>query len=139
MADPVVLFDVDGTLVDTNYLHTVSWRRAFLDAGADVPAWRIHRMIGASSSVLIDELLGDGVDDNGTDVDPSKIKDTWRSHYESLVPEIKAFPGAADLLRAVAAEGGKVVLATSSPGDLVEHNIDALGIDRDLLAAVTTA
>jgi beta-phosphoglucomutase-like phosphatase (HAD superfamily) len=38
-----VLFDVDGTLVDSNYLHTMAWRRAFVEVGVDVETWRIHR------------------------------------------------------------------------------------------------
>lgn len=129
MSAPVVLFDVDGTLTDTNYLHTLAWRRAFLDHGHDVGSWRIHRLIGASSTTLISECIGHPDDD---------VKAAWRSHFESLVPEVRAFPGATDLVRLVQERGGRAVFATSSPSDLVEHHLRALGLEADDLAAVTT-
>lgn len=124
-----VLFDIDGTLTDTNYLHTLAWRRAFLDAGLDVASSRIHRMIGAAGGVLLRELAGEERDD---------IQAGWRRHFAALKPEIRAFPGAADLLRAVAARGPKVVLATSSEEDDVQDLRAALGAD-DVVDAVTTA
>jgi beta-phosphoglucomutase-like phosphatase (HAD superfamily) len=124
-----VLFDIDGTLTDTNYLHTLAWRRAFLDAGLDVPSSRIHRMIGAAGEVLLRELAGEERED---------IKDGWRRHFAELKPEIRALPGAADLLGAVAARGPKVVLATSSEEDDVDDLRAALGADA-VVDAVTTA
>lgn len=124
-----VLFDIDGTLTDTNYLHTLAWRRAFLDVGLDVPSSRIHRMIGAAGGVLLRELAGEERED---------VKEGWRCHFAELKPEIRALPGAADLLRAVAARGPKIVLATSSEEDDVRALRDAVGAD-DVVDAVTTA
>lgn len=126
---PVVLFDVDGTLTDTNYLHTLAWRRAFLDHGHDVASWRIHRLIGASGSKLVADCIGTADED---------VKDAWRSHFDRLVPEVKAFPGARDLVRAVQDRGGKAVLATSSPQDLVEHHLRALDLEASDLGGITT-
>lgn len=126
---PVVLFDVDGTLTDTNYLHTLAWRRAFVEHGHEVGAWRIHALIGASGSKLMSDLIGAPDDD---------VKAAWRSHFDSMVDEIRAFPGAADLLAAVRDRGGRPVLATSSPGDLLEHHFAALGMTEDDVAGVTT-
>ena len=51
------LFDVDGTLVDSNYLHAVTWWQAFTQAGHDVPMAAIHRAIGMGSDQLLDALL----------------------------------------------------------------------------------
>jgi len=129
MPDPVVLFDIDGTLTDTNYLHTLAWRRAFLAHGHDVPSSRIHRLIGASSTRLIEDCIGRADDD---------VKETWRERFDELVPEIAAFPGAAELVRAVQAGGARAVLATSSPGDLTEHHLRALGLSEDDLDGMTT-
>ena len=55
---PAILFDVDGTLVDTNYLHTVAWWRAFQDIGEEVPMSRIHPLIGMGSDQLVERLIG---------------------------------------------------------------------------------
>jgi HAD superfamily hydrolase (TIGR01549 family) len=124
-----VLFDIDGTLVDTNYLHSVAWRRAFVDCGIDMPTARVHRMIGAGGPVLLRELVGEERED---------VKDRWREHFDRLKPEIRAFPGAADLLRAVASRGAKVVLASSSEEKDVEALLEAIGAD-DALSGVTSS
>lgn len=129
MVDPVVLFDIDGTLTDTSYLHTLAWRRAFLAHGHDVASSRIHRLIGASSTRLMEECIGEADD---------AVKDAWSERFDELVPEIRAFPGARELIDAVQAGGGRAVLATSSPGDLVEHHLRALGLREDDLAGITT-
>jgi HAD superfamily hydrolase (TIGR01509 family) len=126
---PVVLFDVDGTLTDTNYLHTLAWRRAFLDNGHDVASWRIHRLIGASGTRLMEDCIGRADDD---------VKSGWRTHFEQLAPEVQAFPGARALVELVQDRGGKAVLATSSPKDLVEHHLQALGLDEADVGGITT-
>ena len=53
---PAVLFDVDGTLVDSNYLHVYAWQRAFDDEGISVAAWQLHRCIGMDGSKLVRTL-----------------------------------------------------------------------------------
>ena len=126
---PVVLFDVDGTLTDTNYLHTLAWRRAFLDNGHDVASWRIHRLIGASGTKLMEDCIGRADED---------VKSAWRAHFEELVPEVRPFPGARDLIRTVQDRGGRAVLATSSPEDLVEHHLRALDLEASDVGGITT-
>jgi HAD superfamily hydrolase (TIGR01509 family) len=131
MARPcAVLFDIDGTLTDTNYLHVRAWRRALVACGfADVATASIHRMIGAGSGVLLRELVGSERDD---------VKDGWRREFDVLKDEIRAFAGAPALLRAVHDAGLKVVLATSSEPDDVEALVAAIGAD-DAIDAITSA
>lgn len=125
-----VLFDIDGTLTDTNYLHVRAWRQAFVDAGLDgVASWRVHRMIGAGSDVLMTSLIGEERDD---------VKDGWRRHFDVLKSEIRPFPQAAELLRAVADRGVTVVLATSSEPDDVDNLVDAIGAGS-AVSAITSA
>lgn len=126
---PVVLFDIDGTLTDTNYLHTLAWRRGFLDHGHDVASWKIHRLIGASGTKLMQDCIGHADDD---------VKSAWRAHFDELAPEVRAFPGAADLVAAVQERGGKAVFATSSPEDLIEHHLRALGLEASDVDGMTT-
>ena len=126
---PTVLFDIDGTLVDTNYLHAVAWRRAFLETGHDVPTAWVHHRVGMGSSQLLEELIGG---------DDETVKDAWRRHFDDLKGEVRAFPGAADLLRAVAAAGAQVVLASSTEEQDLEVLLQAIDAD-DVLAAVTTS
>jgi HAD superfamily hydrolase (TIGR01509 family) len=107
-----VLFDVDGTLVDSNYLHVHAWYRAFRDAGVEVEAWRIHRCIGMDGSTLLTSLAGDADEDTR-----SRLKDLHSRYYKETVPLLRRLPGAAELLKTVDAHGLQVVLATSAPDD----------------------
>ena len=124
-----VLFDIDGTLCDTNYLHVLAWRRAFLDAGLDVAAADIHRRIGMGSGQLMADLVGEAHDD---------VKRGWRHHFDELKPEIRAFPRASELLVTLAGRGTTVVLASSSEQDDVEALVEAIDAG-DAVAQVISA
>jgi HAD superfamily hydrolase (TIGR01509 family) len=120
---PGVLFDVDGTLVDTNYLHTLAWSRALVDAGEWAPMHAIHRLVGMGGDQLVPELLGH----------PSPEADEARAdRYAELLPGARPFPGAAALVRAVHEAGVAAVLATSSPGDELDRVLVLLDMDESL-------
>jgi HAD superfamily hydrolase (TIGR01509 family) len=128
-----VLFDVDGTLVDSNYLHVDSWTRAFEEVGAPVSAWRVHRAIGLDSSRLLDELLGDRADELG-----DAAKDAQSRLYRELWPRLRRFDGARELLESLHGDGIRVVLATSAPEDELEQLRAVLDCD-DVIHAATNA
>jgi HAD superfamily hydrolase (TIGR01509 family) len=105
-----VLFDVDGTLVDTTYLHAVSWWEALRQHDADVPMAEIHRAIGMGSDKLLDHLLGRDRDRSDDELMSTAHDVLYGAWWERLRP----LPGAAELLRAVAKRGLAVVLASSA-------------------------
>jgi len=105
-----VLFDVDGTLVDTNYLHAVTWLEALRQAGYTVPAARIHRGVGMGTDKLLDHLLGTDRDRSGDDA----LSGAHLALYATYWQRLRALPGAGDLLRACAARRLRVVLASSA-------------------------
>jgi beta-phosphoglucomutase-like phosphatase (HAD superfamily) len=55
-----VIFDIDGTLVDTKYQHTLAWHRAFRQHGVVMPIWQIHRAIGIGNDRVVEMLAGGG-------------------------------------------------------------------------------
>ncbi|MFI6046768.1 HAD family hydrolase [Nocardia sp. NPDC051321] len=113
MPDPAaVLFDIDGTLVDSNYLHARAWHRAFRDAGATVPTWRIHRSIGMDGDTLIETLAGDLAE-----AAADRADDLHSRYYLDSADELTLLPGAREVLAALHARGLRVVLATSAPED----------------------
>ncbi|RKN35343.1 HAD family hydrolase [Micromonospora musae] len=129
-----VLFDVDGTLVDTTYLHTVSWWEALRQTDQPVPMATVHRAIGMGSDKLLDHLLGPERD---RDAD-GRLRDAHDTLYAEYWERLTPLPGAADLLRACAERGLRVVLATSA----AEHEVTALrrALDADdVIAAVTSS
>ena len=104
------LFDVDGTLADTNYLHAVTWWEAFTQAGHVVPMADIHRAIGMGSGLMLDKLLPHDRD-KGADAD---IRTAHTALYSTYWSRLQPLPGAADLLRACQRRGLTVVLASSA-------------------------
>ena len=120
-----VLFDVDGTLVDTTYLHTVAWWEAFAQAGHDVPMAWIHRAIGMGSDQLLDVLLP-AERDTSSDAAISAAHGALYSVYWS---RLRPLPGAADLLRACHQHGLRVVLASSA--DPAELDVLMAALDAD--------
>jgi HAD superfamily hydrolase (TIGR01509 family) len=130
MARTGIIFDVDGTLVDSNYLHTVAWSRAMRDAGEHVPMSTIHRYIGMGSDRLVEEMLGHEND---------KASELHSKHFKEFKAEMQAIPGAADLLAEVKRRGAMVVLATSAKEADVEAMVDAIGAPDGCIDHVTHA
>jgi HAD superfamily hydrolase (TIGR01509 family) len=132
-ARPAVLFDVDGTLVDSNYLHVHAWYRAFTEANVEVEAWRIHRSIGMDGSTLLASLAEAADEDTR-----ARLKDRHSRHYQETAPLLRRLPGARELLEAVDKLGLQIVLATSAPEDELSLLREVLASD-DLVSAVTSS
>ncbi|RKT09478.1 HAD superfamily hydrolase (TIGR01509 family)/HAD superfamily hydrolase (TIGR01549 family) [Streptomyces sp. 1114.5] len=128
------LFDVDGTLLDTTYFHALAWWEALRQYDRTVPAARVHRAIGMGADQLFDHLLGRDRDRD----DDEAIAAAHDALYAAYWPVIAPLPGAADLLRACAARGRRIVLASSAS----ERELTALRrvLDADdVIDAATTA
>lgn len=130
---PAVLFDVDGTLVDSNNLHVHAWYRAFNEVGLDVEAWRIHRLIGTDGSTLVASLAEGANDDTR-----SRLKDLHSRYYRETAPLLRRLPGVRKLLEAVDELGLQIVLATSAPEDELSILREVLASD-DLVSAATSS
>ncbi|AUG81694.1 haloacid dehalogenase [Kitasatospora sp. MMS16-BH015] len=125
------LFDVDGTLLDTAYLHTLAWWEALLQYDREVPAARVHRAVGMGADQLLDHLLGEHRDHE----EDEAITAAHDALYASSWPKLRPLPGAAELLRACARRGWRVVLASSASG----RELEVLRAALDAEDAITTA
>ncbi|MGW5748454.1 HAD family hydrolase [Amycolatopsis sp. NPDC003861] len=128
-----VLFDVDGTLVDSNYLHVHAWRRAFHELDRDVDSWRVHRAIGKGSGKLLNTLLGE--EDAGRVGD--RAKELHSRFYLETADLLRPFDRAPDLVRELAGRGVRVVLATSAGPDELEVLRKVLDVD-DVVAGIVS-
>lgn len=126
---PGVLFDVDGTLADTNYLHALAWSRAFRDAGEWAPMNAIHRLVGMGGDQLVRQLLGH---------DSPEASKARPLHYRELMGDARVFPGARDLLYELHSQEVAVVLATSAPTDELEVLLALLDAS-EAIDAITAA
>ncbi|MBY4130670.1 HAD family hydrolase [Rhodococcus fascians] len=127
-----VLFDIDGTLVDSNYVHVDAWSRAFRDAGHEVPSWRIHRTIGMDGSKLREALVG-----SADSPLAQKAKDLHAEYYAAASETLEILPGARELLAELSTRDFTVVLATSAPENELSTLRDLLEVE-DSVAVVTS-
>jgi len=129
-----VLFDVDGTLVDTNYLHAVCWAEALRQNGHAVQTAVVHRSIGMATDELLTHLLGDDRDRSQDDSLADAHLTLYRQHWGRLT----TLPGATDLLRRCADVGLQVVLASSASDEELAMLRRVIGAD-DAITAATSA
>lgn len=128
-----VLFDVDGTLVDTNRLHAVAWREAFRHFGHDVPLEAIRTQIGKGGDNLIPTLLPDLPDARREEIDAWRGDLFKRDYLPSAVP----FPGVRALFERLMEDEIRIVLASSSSKAEVAFHLDLIAAE-DLVAAFTS-
>ena len=133
MIDTIV-FDVDGTLVDTNYQHAVSWYRAFRRYDITPALWRIHRAIGMGGDQLVEAVAGAEAEDKYGD----DLRSAWTEEFDKFLPEVQPFEGAQPLLEEVRERGLRLVLASSGESKHVDHYLDLLD-GRRLAEAWTTS
>lgn len=134
-----LLLDVDGTLVDSMYVHIWTWVRALMEAGAPVPFVEVHRRVGKDGSTIVAELLDlAGVDDDDERSRmASRAEDLHGEYYAAQADTLRLLPGARDLVRGAKEQGWVTVLATSAPPSEFAQARELLDVD-DCVDAVTT-
>jgi HAD superfamily hydrolase (TIGR01509 family) len=128
------ILDIDGTLVDTNYQHTISWARAFGRHGIVVPLRRIHRHIGMGGDQVVEALCGEEIEKRLGD----EIRDAEGELYMELIGEVRPMEGARELILALRARGHQVVLASSAKDEEVDRYLDMLDA-REIADGWTTS
>jgi HAD superfamily hydrolase (TIGR01549 family) len=131
---PILVVDVDGTLVDSNYQHTLAWYRAFRRLDRVVPLWRIHRHIGMGGDKLVAALTDEHTEARSGD----DLRAAWKEEFAPMLRDIAALPDARELLVDIRDRGVRLVLASSGAPEHVEHYLDLLAA-RDIAQAWTTS
>jgi HAD superfamily hydrolase (TIGR01509 family) len=122
-----LIFDLDGTLVDTVYAHVFAWQRALAEAGLPIEGWRIHRRIGMSGGLFARAVAREvGRELGGDEVEA--IQQRHGELFRGLLPERRPLPGAVGLLRELR-EGGVVHgIATFGRHPDIDASLEALGV-----------
>ena len=130
-----VIFDVDGTLVDSNDAHAQSWVDTFAEAGYDVPFDKVRPLIGMGSDKLLPKTIGKTKDsEEGKKLLESR-GEIFRTRY---LPRLRPFPGSRDLVLRVKRDGLKAIVATSAKDDELKGLLKAAQVD-DLMEEKATA
>lgn len=130
-----VLFDVDGTLVDTTFLHAVCWAEALRQNGQYIPAANLHHAIGMSSDHLLENCVGKDRDTEKDDAIVQAHLTLYKQWWGRLTP----LPGAQDLLRHCHERGLRVVLASSAKDEELGALRSALDADDAIDAATSSS
>src|SRR5215208_1635970 len=128
----VVVLDVDGTLMDTNYLHTEAWARAFEEVGHRVPRAWLHKQIGKGSNLLIREFVED--EETG-----EKIDELHSELYAELQEYGHPLPGAKELISSLRERGYDVWFVTSAKDEELEHHMDELEAEGRISGVVNSS
>jgi len=120
---PIVILDVDGTLVDTNYHHALAWYRAFRRFEVTLPLARLHRHMGMGGDQLVAEVAGNDFEsEHGNDV-----RDAEKEEFGALIGEVAALEHATELMGALGDAGCSLILASSAKEEEIEHYVELLG------------
>ena len=128
----VVVLDVDGTLMDTNYLHVEAWARAFEEVGHRVPRVQLHKQVGKGSNLLIREF----VEDEET---AGKIDELHSRYYGELQEHGHPLPGAKELIPSLAERGYEVWFVTSAKDEELEHHMGELDVEDEISGVVNSS
>src|SRR3984957_2646518 len=134
--EPVFLFDLDGTLVDSVYQHVLAWKAALDAEGIQLSVWRIHRKIGMSGGLFTNQLLRE----TGIEISDERVERLRHAHaaaYRRQARQIRPLPGACELLAWLSEAGIPWAIATSGRMETAAVNLAALGVDPDRVPVVT--
>lgn len=127
---PALLFDLDGTLIDSVYQHVIAWRAALSEVGIDLSVWRIHRRIGMSGGLFVAGLLREtGVRLTAEEVE--RLQDAHAEEYVAQLDTVRALPGATELLNSLTRWEVPWAIATSGSSKTARPALDLLNLPAD--------
>jgi HAD superfamily hydrolase (TIGR01509 family) len=124
---PALIFDLDGTLVDTVYAHVFAWQRALAKCGLSIDGWRIHRRIGMSGG-LFTRAVARELGRELTDQEAAEIQAVHGELFRELLPERRPLPGSRELLAHLRDHDVVHGIATSGRRPEIDASLDALGV-----------
>lgn len=125
-----LIFDLDGTLVDTVYGHVFAWQRALAEIGMPIDGWRIHRRIGMSGG-LFTRAVAREIGRRVSDDEAEAIQRRHGEIFREIMPERRPLPGARALLSALRSSGVVHGIATSGRHPEIDRSLEALGVPED--------
>lgn len=126
---PALLFDLDGTLLDSVYEHVAAWREALGVKGIHVPSVRIHRSVGMSGKLMLRDILGE-MNIKTTDEKLNALEKIRKKYFEKKLSSVQVLPGTRELLKYLSAMRVPWAIATSGDRKTVERMIRPLGIPK---------
>jgi len=130
-----VIFDVDGTLLDSNDAHAISWVEAFAEAGYDVPFDVVRPLIGMGADKLLPKTIGISHDGDEGKKLVARHSEIFEERH---LPRLRPFEGARDLVQRIRSDDLKALVATSARDEQLTELLKAAHVD-DLIEERATA
>lgn len=127
-----LIFDLDGTLVDTVYAHVFSWQRALAESGMNIEGWQIHRKIGMSGG-LFTRAVARELNRELSLQEVEKLQDRHSELFDQLLPERKPLHGAVELLKYLKDEKITFGIATSGRRPDINISLNVLGVGDNVV------
>jgi HAD superfamily hydrolase (TIGR01509 family) len=127
-----LIFDLDGTLVDTVYGHVFAWQRVLAEAGMLIDGWKVHRLIGMSGGLLVKAVAAE----IGHELGDKQVEMLQKRHgtvYKELLPTRRALPGAVELIQYLETHRIAYAIATSGKREDVGPSLAALNIPKHVI------
>jgi HAD superfamily hydrolase (TIGR01509 family) len=124
---PAFIFDLDGTLIDSVYQHVLAWRQALESVGVDLPVWKIHRRIGMSGGLFVAALSRE-LEQPLSAEDTKLVGERHAEYFLPLAPQVRALPGARELLQTLTEREVPWAIATSGHMRSARHGLEMLGV-----------
>lgn len=125
-----LIFDLDGTLIDTVYAHVFAWQRALAEAGLAIDGWRIHRRIGMSGG-LFTRAVAREIGRRLSDEEATTLQRRHGELFRELLPERRPLPGAVQLLQELRGAGVTYGIATSGRRPEIDASLAALQVPAE--------
>ena len=127
-----LIFDLDGTLVDTVYAHVFAWQKALAEAGMPIDGWRIHRRIGMSGGLFTRAVAREVGRAIGPD-EARRLQDRHDALYHELLPQPRPLPGARELLARLGDSKVPHGIATSGRRPAIDPSLQVLGVPPSMV------
>jgi HAD superfamily hydrolase (TIGR01509 family) len=127
-----LIFDLDGTLVDSVYAHVLAWQQSLVEGGLMVDCYRLHRHVGSSGNLIVRFAQRE----TGHDLSAEQAAAVHRRHEEifrQIVPRPRPLPGAVEMFRALRAAKIPHAIATASYRPLIDASLEAVGVSAEVV------
>ena len=131
VARQAFLFDLDGTLIDSVYQHVLAWREALEAGGIHLAVWRIHRQIGMSGGLFVNALARETGHEVSAE-EAERIHDVHGEAFKRYSAQVRALPGAQQLLAYLTKAGVPWAIATSGRFESARLSLHLLGVDENV-------
>jgi HAD superfamily hydrolase (TIGR01549 family) len=129
---PAVLFDLDGTLIDSVYEHITAWSNALRSCGIVLPNWKIHRRIGMNGKTFIRELLRESKVSSRRHPSTDVLEENHDAEFARAIDRLEFLPGARELLKHLSRRGVNWAIATTGSQHHTHRLLKGLGIPKNV-------